>query len=268
MNIILWIGNEPNQIALAQKIHSSHEINTIFLETKAINRKLTFSLLFQKLIEKVFLTSISKSWFGMLSYYNNLNIESLGVNVVNVDNINSELVYQKTKSLNPDLVIVSGTRLIKERLLSIQPKIGILNLHTGLSPYIKGGPNCTNWCIATEQYHLIGNTIMWIDKGIDSGRIIVNEPTIFSGQESLLNVHIKVMEHGHSLYLKAIDKVINNKVIGVEQNEIALGKIYYTKDWSLIQKIKLILNYKKFIKTLNSKEYLDKQSLLKIIDLK
>ena len=268
MKIVLWIGNEPNQLALAHKVNRYYPIDTIFLETKKNKKKITVSLLFQKIIERIFLIKISKSWFGMLSYYKKMNDEFPSLNIVNVNNINSDNVYQKTKSINPDLILVSGTRLIKQKLLNVNPKIGILNLHTGLSPYIKGGPNCTNWCIASRQFHLIGNTIMWIDKGIDSGRIVASELTLFDGSENLLKIHIKVMEHAHSLYLKAIEKVINNEIIGVAQNDIDTGKIYYTKDWNLYQKIKFSLNLLEFKENVNSDDYIKKQSLLKTFNLK
>ena len=133
-------------------------------------------------------------------------------------------------------------------MLSIHPGIGILNLHTGLSPYIKGAPNCTNWCIATEQYHLIGNTVMWIDSGIDSGNIATTEFTEFNGNEDLAAIHIKVMEHAHNLYLRAIKKIVNKECPNIKQDEIAKGVTYYTKQWELKQKINLVRNVKKFCK--------------------
>lgn len=269
MKIVLWIGNESNQIALARKISDLYPIDTIILESKKKRRRVTFGLLIQKIIEKLFLSEISKSWFGMLSFYKKNSIELISANVIHTENINSDDIYRKTKDINPDLIIVSGTRLIKDKLLSLNPKIGTLNLHTGLSPYIKGGPNCTNWCIAAQQFHLIGNTIMWIDKGIDSGRIIASELTPFNGDEHLLEVHIKVMEHAHELYLKAIINIsIGSDIKGISQNDIINGKTYYSKDWNLNKKFKLKKNFKSFKNIINSKEYIEKQKSLKTIGIK
>ncbi|MBK8140456.1 MAG: hypothetical protein IPK57_05180 [Chitinophagaceae bacterium] len=76
--------------------------------------------------------------------------------MLRVESINNELVAAFTREINPDLIIVSGTGLVKEPLLSLPASIGIINLHTGLSPYVKGGPNCTNWCIANNEWHLVG----------------------------------------------------------------------------------------------------------------
>ena len=137
-------------------------------------------------------------------------------------------------------------RLIKEQMFKINPRIGIANLHIGLSPYIKGCANWTNWCIATKQFHLIGNIVMWIDKGIDSGNLLFTELTLLSGYENLCELHFKVMEHAHKLYIKAIDFLINGKIQSIPQNQIEEGKIYLTKDWTLKQKIGIIKNFTQF----------------------
>jgi len=247
MKIVMWIGNEPNQKALANKINEIYPLSGIITESRKSVRKYTIKLIVEKIIEKIFLRQIGNSWRGMLDYYNQSYPNYPNTKIIDVENINSDIAYNFTMDLEPDLVLVSGTRLIKEKMLSIKPSIGILNLHTGLSPYIKGGPNCTNWCIATKQFHLIGNTIMWIDLGIDSGNILTTEFTELRGNESLLQLHINVMEHAHSIYLKSIKYLEEEKLQSVSQNEIGKGSIYYTKEWTLKQKVLLVLNYPKFM---------------------
>ncbi len=248
MKIVLWLGNEANQKALANKINVNFPIDGIVTETKKHKPKITLSKLFEKIIEKIFLPSIGKAWWGMKEYYAHKYQNYPITKLIDVENINSQIAYDFTKEINPDIIIVSGTRLIKDKMLSLKPSIGIINLHTGFSPYIKGGPNCTNWCIATGQFHLIGNTIMWIDAGIDTGNIITTELTEFSGYESLLETQLKVMEHAHDLYLKAIDRLSKGIYSNIKQNNICKGKTYYTKQWGLKNNINLIRNLKKFRK--------------------
>lgn len=255
MRIVLWIGDGANQKALAHKIHSKFPIDTIIIESKQSNSKITFSKIFFKLVDKLLFSSIDVAWFNMIGFYHNKFASFPSTKLFYTENINSDEVYNNTLNSQPDLIIVSGTRMIKEKLLSLEPKIGILNLHTGLSPYIKGGPNCTNWCIATNQFHLIGNTIMWIDKGIDSGNIVTTELTEFNGDETLKDVHIKVMEHAQHLYVEAIAKIGQGKRSNVAQKEIGKGKTYYTKDWNAKQKWNLIRNFKKFNSVINSNSF-------------
>ncbi|MBL0340558.1 MAG: hypothetical protein IPP71_06345 [Bacteroidetes bacterium] len=267
MRIVLWVGNEANQMALANKIHQLFPISGIVTETKKSKRALTFSTIIEKVFEKLFLKAISASWFGMLNYYHVRFSKWPETEILNVENINAEATISFTKSIIPDLIIVSGTRLIKDKLLSLKPSIGIVNLHTGISPYIKGGPNCTNWCIATKQFHLIGNTIMWINKGIDTGNLITTEHTTFTSDETLPEVHIKVMEHAHELYLKSIHYLAEGRSKNIPQDTVVDGITYYSKQWGLKEKINLVKNFKLFRNSINSEANLKKKSIVQTIKL-
>src|SRR5206468_12540277 len=112
---------------------------------------------------------------------------------IQVADINAPEVLALVEREKPDLVVVSGTNLLKPPLIAKIRETGkVVNLHTGISPFIKGGPSCTNWCLALRRFDLIGNTVMWLDAGIDSGAIIATERTPLTGRESLLELHIAV----------------------------------------------------------------------------
>lgn len=264
MRVLLWIGNEPNQKALSNKLAKEFNVVGIVTETRNSVRKITVKKIIHSLFEKVFLSSINKAWNGMRDFYHKAYKDYPTVDLIDVENINSEDAYNFTKSKTPDIIIVSGTRLVKSKMLSIKTKYGILNLHTGLSPYIKGGPNCTNWCIATKQYHLIGNTIMWIDEGIDSGNILTTEKTEVNWNGSLLDIHIDVMEHAHELYLKAVKFIQEGGKSNIPQAEIGEGKTYYTKEWGVKQKFDLVRNLKEVQKKGINKKSNTKVKVVKI----
>lgn len=255
-NVVLWINKEPNQIALVNKIDEKFSVKGIVLESRQSKKRITGKKIYEKFYEKLFLSEIDNSWFKMQDQYSKEFPKLPSCNFIEVDNINSQTAYESTIEQNPDLIAVSGTGLIKKELLSIKPELGIINLHTGLSPYVKGGPNCTNWCLANGDFHLIGNTIMWIDEGIDSGNIITTEFVNFTGTESLYDIHLKVMEHAHQLYVKAIGKIIDDSIHcpNIPQNQISEGKTYYTRQWNLTQKKQLYKNLKQFQKSIASGE--------------
>jgi len=265
MKIVLWIGSGSNQKALAHKIQAKFPLVGIVREMPKNAANVLFRKIIEKIIERIFLSEISKSWNAMQLFYENRYSSYPDSKKLDVENINSDVAFEFTKELNPDIILVSGTRLIKEKMLGINPRIGILNLHTGLSPYIKGGPNCTNWCISTKQFHLIGNTIMWLDAGIDSGNILRTDFTSFDGTENLSEVQLKVMEHAHDLYISAMEDVIKNTCLNVKQCDIATGKLYYNKSWGLKQKISLIKNMPAFRKQIKSGEVTRQQKTIQII---
>jgi methionyl-tRNA formyltransferase len=68
----------------------------------------------------------------------------------------------------PDLVVLGGTRIIKENIITI-PKDGMLNSHPGLLPEVRGSASVA-WAI---YYDLpIGCTCHFIDPNIDTGPIV------------------------------------------------------------------------------------------------
>lgn len=255
MKIVAWVGNQSNQRALVNKIHQQFPLAGIIKETPVTKRKITFKLLATAVIEKTLLKKIGQLWWGMLRIYDEKFKSWPDLKTIDVENINSDVAYEFTKALQPDIIIVSGTRLVKKKMFTLAPGIGIINLHTGLSPYVKGGPNCTNWCIATNQFHLIGNTIMWLDAGIDSGNIITTECTVLESEDNLETVHLKVMEHAHELYCRAIQHLAEGKRNNVSQASISTGNTYYNKQWGLKNKYNLLQNFKKFNAVLLSDRY-------------
>jgi folate-dependent phosphoribosylglycinamide formyltransferase PurN len=131
----------------------------------------------------------------------------------------------------PDLVLISGTDLLRQATLE-RYATKVMNLHTGISPYIRGGPNCANWALALGEFDLIGNTVMWIDPGIDSGAIIATERTPLTGRETLSELPIRVMDHAHDLYRRAVEAFANGRPLpSLPQKSIAKGRLFLTRHW-------------------------------------
>lgn len=258
MKIVLLCSDNPNQIALANKISTRFGLTGIVIEEpKKKKRKFSFPEIREKILDRTIFYWIRNAWQEMLQYYRNAYPAFPKIEKTRVTKINSPETIDFIKKLNPDLLMVSGTSIVRKEILNLPIPKGIINLHTGLSPYIRGGPNCTNWCIAKHKFYLIGNTIMWIDAGIDSGNIITTEQTILDGNESLKEVHIKVMEHAHQLYCKAVEKIESDfgNCPNVKQASIADGITYYSKDWNWINKFYLIINFMRMKKYIAFQKY-------------
>ena len=86
--------------------------------------------------------------------------------------------------LNPDLIAVFGTSLIRGPLLGMG-RLGIVNLHGGLSPEYRGA-DCTFWALYNGEPDKVGCTIHFIDKGIDTGNLIAHvSPAVKPGDDEL-----------------------------------------------------------------------------------
>lgn len=268
MRIVIVCGNNSNQKALAAKVSSNFNVVGIVVENKK-KKNFTFKDKIIRIWDGFKYFKIHYAWKKLMNHYQSIYPSFNNKKIKFVENINDKSVVPFVKHLGPDAIIVSGTRIIKAPFLEIKPKKGILNLHTGISPYIKGGPNCTNWCISENKFHLIGNTIMWIDEGIDAGKIITTEQTPLIGNESLFQIHLKVMDHGHDLYLRSIEVVRNNfeNCPSVSQKTIGKGKIYYTKMWRSREKKSLLENFKNFNENFKSLKFTERSSKLTLVQL-
>lgn len=269
MKIILLCGNKSNQLALAAKVAEQFELVGIVKEERKEKQQLRLADLISKVVSRVLFHRIASSWQHLLTYYKKNFAEPEQLLTLTTGNINSPEVIDFINQLQPDLIMVSGTSLIRTGILDLRPPKGIINLHTGLSPYVKGGPNCTNWCIANNTLHLIGNTIMWIDKGIDSGNIITSDTVKLDGTESLDELHFKVMEHAHQLYLDALYTLQYDfkNCPSVKQQDIAKGTLFLTRMWNFEAKFKFTLHLIGLKKKIRASQNSDRQRSLKLIPL-
>lgn len=267
MRIILLCNAQANQLALANKIAAGYNLVGIVVENKKPNKakNIPLKIYLKKITHRLFFQKIIQAWWNMLNYYKQQYPAFPAVKIFETVNINDLAVAAFIKEMHADLVMVSGTGMIRKNLLSLPLPRGMINLHTGLSPYVKGAPNCTNWCIANNELHLIGNTVMWIDAGIDSGDLLTTATVGFSGKESLSEIHIKVMEEAHALYLKALQLIADHKAPRIKQNSIGDGITYYQRDWNFTANNNLLKNFSHFEETIHAESY--RQKLNEIITI-
>ena len=248
LKIVIWCGPAANQKALAHKIAASFDVKGIVVDMHSgTKKKRKWARLPAILWDRFRFHKIYNSWKWLMKYYDRKFRGWPSAALLKVPDINNKETEIFTRELQPDLIVVSGTGLIKEPLLSTPVSIGIINLHTGLSPYVKGGPNCTNWCIANNSFQYVGNTIMWLNAGIDAGNIITTETVDIKNANNLNEAHQIVMDHAHGLYLRAIGYLLETEppFNSVQQNSIDKGKLYLAKMWTAAKRKALLRNWKR-----------------------
>jgi methionyl-tRNA formyltransferase len=244
--IVLWCADAPNQKALAVKIAAQFNLAGIVMDQKKpVSGNSKATKLISKIWDRLRFHKIYNSWKSLQQFYQQYYPSWPQVPVLRVASINSAETERFTREIQPTLIMVSGTSLVKAHLLTVPASIGIINLHTGLSPYVKGGPNCTNWCIANNEWQLVGNTVMWLNAGIDSGNIITTECIDIRKASNLSEAHKIVMEHAHDLYLRAVNYLLSTDppFNAVPQNSLGQGKLFLTKMWTAEMRKNLLKNW-------------------------
>lgn len=237
MRALLLTGDQPNQRALANKLAQVCDLAGIALSRNIPRRRpdarARLHAFITALEMRTFGRPLRSAWLEMQRTCE-AQFPSFPQTrqMLRVDNVNDPATLELVSSLAPDLILVSGTNLVGRRLIVACGGIPILNLHTGVSPYVKGGPNCTNWCLAEELLHLIGSTVMWLDPGIDSGDIIASERAPLTFTETLGELQLRVMDHAHHLYVRCVRKFESEGALPrVPQDALGPGRTFFNKDW-------------------------------------
>jgi len=185
----LVLGRNSRSTSLLLSVLLQQGYNTIFIEEKRNDKqkllrkrikKFGFFTILNQLLFMIF-TRIQGKKTSVLSRLT--EIESSVVNeVINVipkhtfTNINDVQAIAEIKTLSPDVIILSGTRILSVKLLS-QVQCPIINIHAGINPAYRG-VHGGYWALVNQQPELFGSTIHIVDEGIDTGDVLAHAKTI------------------------------------------------------------------------------------------
>lgn len=130
--------------------------------------------------------------------------------------INSEKIYEKLKSLAPDLcVICHFERLIKQPILSV-PKYGFINVHPSILPNYRGmAPQ--HWPIINGEKQT-GITCHYVDEGTDTGNIIVQRIIPLTDDMYVSDLQCIWQKEYSTLVVEAIERIKNDEPTRVQRN--------------------------------------------------
>jgi len=123
--------------------------------------------------------------------------------------INDEESVNTIKQFQPDLLVsILGNQIFKEPIINLAPK-GCINLHTALLPKYRGLMP-TFWVMKNDEEYT-GVSVFFVDEGIDSGPIIVQEKIKIENRtlEQLIK-HTKKI--GMEAIVKAIELIAKKKL--------------------------------------------------------
>ena len=81
--------------------------------------------------------------------------------------------YEQVKKLSPDLAILSFVTLIVPGRVLALPRLGSICYHPSILPRHRGA-SAINWAVIDGDTRT-GLTIFWVDKGIDTGDILLQK---------------------------------------------------------------------------------------------
>lgn len=154
------------------------------------------------------------------------------IDVINPNSVTNDLVKQLS-DISPDLILSIYYRKILPKALIDLPRLGCINIHPSALPFYRG-PVPTAWAIENGEGEF-GITLHYMDLGIDTGDILVQEIFEIGEDETGYELYTRAMDLGFKLFKKNFKNIINETIKPVPQ--FGPGSYYgkkngrYTIDW-------------------------------------
>ena len=113
------------------------------------------------------------------------------------------------KAWKPDMFVVVAFRMLPKVVWEI-PRLGTFNLHAALLPQYRGAAPI-NWAVINGD-KATGVTTFMIDDGMDTGKIMFREQCLIDPDETVGQVHDRLMEIGSDLVVQTVEAIIENNV--------------------------------------------------------
>ena len=137
--------------------------------------------------------------------------------VLQPEKLKDPAFVEQLRSYNADLQIVVAFRMLPE-IVWAMPKLGTFNLHAALLPQYRGAAPI-NWAVINGET-MTGVTTFFIDKDIDTGRIMLQREVPILDNDNCGTIHDKLMVTGSALVVETVNRLIANDMKPIEQESL------------------------------------------------
>ncbi|MBK6330838.1 MAG: formyl transferase [Bacteroidetes bacterium] len=181
-------------------------------------------IIFQILIAKP-LNYFSKKRKQEIINHNLLDLANIPNEKINaVTSINADTTISLLKNINPDIIIVNGTRIISKKVLSSVNCI-FINTHAGITPKYRG-VHGTYWALVNNDIENSGVTVHLVDTGIDTGNIINQATVTTTTNDNFSTYPLLQLSEGLKILNTAIQDFIDNSLV-TQKEKLTESKLWY-----------------------------------------
>jgi folate-dependent phosphoribosylglycinamide formyltransferase PurN len=220
-SVAVLTSHGPANYALINSLRETYTIKLIVFESQAFGR---FKLLLQRLRKLGILTVINQMLFKALDLAwfqrraGQMAREILGhqisfdkanfadAEIVDAGSVNSPQVEALLQATKADVVVVSGTSVLAAELLRAVGSAPVINIHCGITPRYRGNHGAF-WAVVNGDWANVGTTVHFVDAGIDTGGIILQEPVELERTDDPRTIGLKQYAVGIRLLSEAIPRI-------------------------------------------------------------
>lgn len=146
-----------------------------------------------------------------------------GLHLMQPVNLKDPDFINNLRKLEADLFVVVAFRMLPEIVWGMPP-LGTINLHASLLPQYRGAAPINRAVMNGDSE--TGATTFFIEREIDTGKIIDQVKLPIGENETAGSVHDRLMEQGAQLLLKTVESIFNGDAKGIDQQEVMPEKLF------------------------------------------
>ncbi len=133
------------------------------------------------------------------------------------ERVREEAFMEELERLKPDVIVVAAFgQILPERILNI-PRYGCINVHASLLPAYRGAAPI-QWAVI-DGLEETGITIMYMEKGLDTGDIICQSRVKLSPDETGGSLFDRLAVEGADLLVEALEQLQNGTAARRKQDD-------------------------------------------------
>jgi len=145
-----------------------------------------------------------------------------GLYVMQPEKLKNPEFLAELEALKADLQVIVAFRMLPEVVWSM-PRLGTFNLHGSLLPQYRGAAPL-NWAVMNGDQET-GVTTFLLSHEIDTGAILFHEKTPISDDDTVGDIHDRLMDIGAGLVVKTVDALAEGNYTAVAQDDIQVESL-------------------------------------------
>jgi methionyl-tRNA formyltransferase len=131
--------------------------------------------------------------------------------ILQVESVNHQKTKDFIKDFQPSIIVVNGTRIIAKKTIETCGKAKLINTHVGITPKYRG-VHGGYWALANKDKENCGVTVHFIDEGIDTGEVILQDRISITKKDNFSTYPVIQTAVGTQLMIQTINNIISGKI--------------------------------------------------------
>jgi folate-dependent phosphoribosylglycinamide formyltransferase PurN len=221
--IVMLAGDHPSTLLVYNAARRRLAIQHVIIEDRVPMRQLllrrirklgvftVFGQILFKLLVEPYLRFRSRARIQEIKHEFGFDESEIGRAIVTrVDSVNSERTEALLRELDPDVVVVNGTRIISKRILTCI-RAPFINMHAGITPLYRGAHGAY-WALVERNRGACGVTVHLVDPGIDTGKILRQATIIPTSRDSFVTYPFLQLGAGIPILISAVADACNGHI--------------------------------------------------------